>query len=76
MSGDKLKSDLALAGMFDTLADSYSAADPLHDAIRDIDDKWSNGKLDIPSHLEPDQVEDWLLGKAVISLLEEEKLYA
>jgi hypothetical protein len=76
MSGDKLKSDLALAVMFDTLADSYSVADPLHDAIRDIDDQWSNGKLDIPSHLESDQVEDWLLGKAVISLLEEESLYA
>lgn len=76
MSGDKLKSDLTLAGVFDSLADSYPIADPLHDAIRDIDDRWSSGKLDIPTHLEFDQIEDWLLGKAVVALLEEERLYA
>lgn len=76
MSGDRLKSDLATAEMFDSLADSYSVADPLHDAIREVDNKWSSGGLDIPSHLKSDQIEDWLLGRAVVELMEEEKANA
>lgn len=75
-SPDRLKSDVAISEAFDALAESYSIGDPLHDAIRDIDFSWSTGEIDVPSHLEFDQIEDWLLGRAVMKSLDQEQLHA
>lgn len=65
--------DLAVSDRLGSLyGDTQSRVDQnlgLDEHIDDLVWEWSNGAFEIPNHLGADQIEDWMIGQAVLRSL-------
>ena len=76
MSIDSLKFDISISNAFRGLRDSPDQDHPLQDAIEDTYWAWSAGDPEVPRQLDSDQIQDWLFGRAVTRMLDEERVNA